>query len=113
MFLVIEENPNCRPDERVFPTSGTSRTVKKLNVKKPGGGEGWHEVIGVGSDKSFQPAQALQMEDSSAGVAWLIFGGDWGLRFKSNDQPWSLDDTQQWGEPFLVLDISGTAIQFE
>ena len=63
---------------------------------------------------NFIPAAAIQVEDSGAGVAWLIHGGIWGLRLQplESNEPWSVSDSKQWGVPFLVLDSSGTDIRF-
>jgi len=51
------------------------------------------------------PAYAVQIEDSSAGAAYLVYGGDWGVRLRpvDSDAPWSLDDPEQSGETHLVL----------
>ena len=46
----------------------------------------------------------MRIEDSSEGAAFLVYGGDWGVRLRpaEPDAPWSLDDTDQWGETHLV-----------
>lgn len=51
------------------------------------------------------PAFAVKIDDSSEGSAFLVYGGDWGVRLKTADSqsPWSLDDTDQWGETHLVI----------
>ncbi len=51
------------------------------------------------------PAYAVHIEDSSAGAAYLIYGGDWGVRLRpaGSAAPWSLDDPDQLGETHLVL----------
>jgi hypothetical protein len=51
------------------------------------------------------PAYAVHVEDSSAGDAFLVYGGDWGVRLRPAESvaPWSVEDTQQWGETHLVL----------
>lgn len=116
MYLIIEENPNCAPDERVFSTSGEKRRVKRVNVDNPATRVSeWCEVTAVKAEGGFTAAFAQRVEDSSDGTAWLIFGEDWGLRFKPSSAatPWSIDDKTQWGKPFLVLDSSGSAIEFE
>jgi hypothetical protein len=48
---------------------------------------------------------AVRVEDSSAGAAYLIFGGDQGVRLRPVDStaPWSLEDPDQYGETHLVL----------
>ncbi len=45
------------------------------------------------------------VEDSGAGHTNLIFGGIWGVRLKPVplSEDWSLESTNQWGEPYLSL----------
>ncbi len=115
MYLLVEENPNCAPDERVFSATGEKRAVKRLNIDNPSThASEWCDAAGVELDGTFGPAYAQRVEDSSDGTAWLIFGGEWGLRFKPSNASteWSLNDKTQWGKPFLVLDSSGSAIDF-
>lgn len=116
MYLIVEENPNSLSDERVFSTSGEKRGVSKLNLPNPRTKATiWCDVTGVTENGHFEKAFAQRVEDSSDGTAWLVFGGSWGLRLRDGDNPspWSLDNPDQWGLPFVVLDSSGTAIQFE
>ena len=51
------------------------------------------------------PAYAQLVEDSGSGLAHLVYGGIYGLRFKplAVDEPWSLDSPHQWGETHLSL----------
>ena len=111
MYLVIEENPNCGPEERVFSTSGKGRPVLQVEIDRPGAAS-W-EASAVDENGVFRPVEAFMVEDSGAGVAWLVRGGDWGVRLRPADRPspWSLEDKSQWGAPFLVLDES--AVRFE
>jgi hypothetical protein len=62
---------------------------------------GWSSAAG-GSPIS---AYAVQVEDSSAGAAYLVYGGDWGVRLgpADSDAPWGMEDAQQFGETHLVL----------
>lgn len=116
MYVVIEENPNCGSDERMFSESGEKRVVNKLNVTPPKTNQSqWCDVVAVDESGTFCPAHAQRVEDSSDGTAWLIFGGSWGLRLRSSENPaeWSLENSNQWGVPFLVLDSSGTSIEFQ
>lgn len=115
MYLLVEENPNCAADERVFSESGEKRGVRRLHLAHPKDrSDGWRDVTAVNARGNFTPAHAQRIEDSSDGTAWLVFGEEWGLRFRSPETsaPWSLDDPRQWGAPFLVLDSSGSAIDF-
>jgi hypothetical protein len=113
MFIVIEENPNCEPQERVFSTTGAQKTVTHLNLESPRGETKWWEVAGLDENGKSVPAQAIQVEDSSDGIAWLVFGGSWGLRMRDSNEEWSVDNQKQWGVPFKVLDISASAIRFK
>jgi hypothetical protein len=56
-------------------------------------------VTGWSSAGGGSPCAALKVavEDSSAGTAMLVFGGDWGLRLSP------LDGGEPFGEPYLVL----------
>jgi hypothetical protein len=47
----------------------------------------------------------VQVEDSGAGAAYVIYGGDWGIRLKAADseKDWDASDPDQWGETHLVL----------
>jgi len=114
MYLLIEENPNCAPDERVFSTSGEKRGVNQVLIDLPGQGATWCDVCGVEENGAFGPAFGQRVEDSSDGTAWLIFGGTWGLRLRpeKSESAWSLTDSAQSGRAFLVLDSSGTSIRF-
>ena len=114
MFVIVEDNPNCAPDERVFPTFGERRAVRGVFTDIPGEAAGWCAVTGVDESGAFVPATAQRMEDSSDGVAWLVSGGMWGLRFRRDGdaEAWSLSSQRQWGLPFLVLDQSGQGLRF-
>jgi hypothetical protein len=45
------------------------------------------------------------VEDSGAGLTFIIFGGNWGIRLKSDGSigEWSLYDVEQWGEGYLSI----------
>ena len=66
-----------------------------------------YEVTGWSSAGDGRPvdANAVQVEDSGAGAAYVIYGGDWGIRFKpaGSSAAWSAVDQDQWGETHLVL----------
>ena len=62
---------------------------------------GWSSA----DDGSAVAAYAVQVEDSSEGSAYVIYGGDWGIRLRpvDSDAAWSIDDAAQFGETHLVL----------
>lgn len=106
--LEIEENPNSwGVPLRVFSANTPPRPVSvvKLDVKQGLGIP--HHVTGWSSANGGSPCQALvaEVEDSGAGVSYLVYGGDWGLRFKTlkDPSPWSSTDPSQFGEPCLLL----------
>jgi hypothetical protein len=67
------------------------------------------DVAGVDEGGGFVEARAVKIADSGAGFAYLIYGGDGGIRLRpaehdlSTGHPWSLDDPLQWGESHMVL----------
>ena len=62
---------------------------------------GWQSA----DEGSPAPAYAVQVEDSGSGAAYLIYGGDWGVRLRpaDSDGDWSTSDTDQFGETHLML----------
>ena|SRR5688572_774685 len=115
MYLLVEDNPNCPSEERVFSEQSSIRGVARLHLEVNGRVGQWYDVTGVEEGGQFVPAKAVQVEDSGAGIAWLIFGGAWGLRLRlcGSSQPWALENPEQFGTPFKVLDSSGTEIDFQ
>ena len=62
---------------------------------------GWSSADGGSATDAF----AVQIEDSSEGTAFLVYGGDWGVRLRpaGSGDDWRLDDAGQFGETHLVL----------
>lgn len=114
MFLRFEENPNCGfVDDRVWKEEGEPRRVTSV-LRRHGGEDVWCPVTGLDGDGQPIPATGIKVQDSGEGTCWLIYGGLWGLRLKAptNDRPWSLEDSQQWAEPFLLLPPNGADLRF-
>jgi len=65
------------------------------------------DITGWSSAEGGSPveAYAVQIEDSSEGSAWLVYGGDWGVRLRPTEslEDWRIDDPEQYGETHLVL----------
>jgi hypothetical protein len=109
LMLEVEDNPNCDGvPQLIFNTLGESRQVTEVIAADFGKDPAPHRVTGWSSegDGSPCPAYAVPIEESGAGQALLVYGGDWGLRFMpvEVDEEWSLDSSNQWGENFLSLD---------
>lgn len=62
---------------------------------------GWSSADGGTETKAY----AVKIEDSSEGMAYLVYGGDWGVRLRpaESEAAWSLEDFDQWGETHLVI----------
>lgn len=104
LHIATEESPNGpASDEFVFNELGKPRRVEALKVDIRGR-ETLCAVTGVGRGGTWVPATAVKVADSSDGHAYLIHGGEWGLRLKPRDsrEGWSFEAKEQWGEPFKV-----------
>ena len=105
-LIEIPANPNCPPVElRVFHDLGPTSPVAQVRLARQPGSPEWYDVTGWTSAGASCPALRQKVDDSGEGVAWLLFGGDAGLRLKpaGSAKPWRLTDRRQWGEPFLLL----------
>jgi hypothetical protein len=108
MVVEVESNPNCETGLYArFKESGPARRVFKVRTfeRRPDGE--WCLVTGW-TDDPHAPrcaAYAQRVEDSGAGLSYLVFGGLWGVRLKpvALDENWSLESRNQWGEPYLLL----------
>ena len=99
--LFIDPNPNC-PEGCVqrFQAASEPRSVRLVRYARGGEEAVEHEVVGWASagGGTACPALAVAVEDSGAGVATLLYGGDWGLRLTPRD------GRPAFGEPYLLLD---------
>ena len=104
--LDIPANPNCEAVElRVFHDLTPPQPVSSVQLECPDGTPMWCEVTGWTTAGEPCPAMLQKVDDSGDGVAFLLHGGDAGLRMRPVEQPapWQLDDPHQWGAPFLIL----------
>ncbi len=104
----VEPNPSCPMSaNQVFKNLGDPFAVAQVRIfeGEPGGRlcavTGWSSA----ADGTPVAAYAVAVEDSSAGAAYIVYGGDWGIRLRSADATpqWRLEDADQWGETHLVL----------
>ena len=64
------------------------------------------DVTGWSSEGGGTPcdAYAVPVDDSGSGGAYLIYGGDWGVRLRPIEaREWRIEAPDQWGETHLVL----------
>src|SRR5687768_10600836 len=105
----VEPNDNCPMAANLaFKNLSEPFAVSRVRIfdGEPGGRV--YAVTGWSSegDGTAVPAAAVQVEDSGAGGAFLLYGGDWGVRMRpleSDADGWSLEADDQWGETHLVL----------
>ncbi|WP_447973134.1 hypothetical protein [Nitrospira sp. Kam-Ns4a] len=108
MLVEVESNPNCEQAVFLrFKEVGPPRPVVQVrSFERSSRGE-WCWVVGWRDDPAAPtcPAYAQMVEDSGAGLAYLVFGGNWGIRLKpvAVHEEWSLESRAQWGEPYLSL----------
>ena len=108
LFIEVESNQNCETGffgrfKEIRPARPVVQV--KLYDRTPSGE--WYWVTGW-SDGARSPgcqAHARLVEDSGAGLTYLVYGGIHGLRFKPIDieEAWGLDSPHQWGEAYLSL----------
>jgi hypothetical protein len=104
----VDPNDNCPMSAyQVYRNIGEAFRVKQVRIYE---GEpearlcavtGWTSLNGGRASEAY----AVQIEDSSQGAAFLVYGGDWGIRLAaaSEEIEWNVDEPQQWGETHLVL----------
>ncbi len=101
----VLKNPNCEGSEQfVFNELEPPRSVRGIKIEERGK-EIICDVMGVEEGGRFSPAHAVKITDSGEGFAYLIFGGDWGIRLRPSayaGEAWDLGNKNQWGEPFKM-----------
>ena len=108
VIVDVESNKNCEASVFArFKEAGPARPVLQVCLYDRNPAGEWYWVTGW-SDDAQTPAcvaYAQLVEDSGAGLAHLVFGGLYGLRFKpiNIEEPWSLESPLQWGEAYLSL----------
>jgi len=118
VYIEVEANPNCAGREGMrYRELGPPLPVVRVRIFDRRDEGEWCLVTAVQGEGAapWGPALARRVEDSGVGVAYLVFGGAWGIRLCPVDRarpssvtdesclPWSLDDPDQWGEPYLLL----------
>ncbi len=104
MQIEVEDSPNCGPTEQfIYRELGEIRFIRGILAEERGK-EVSLDVTGVAKDWVWAPARCVKIADSGAGFAFLIFGGEWGIRLKPSwhTADWDLTDPKQWGEPFKI-----------
>ena len=108
MIVEVESNENCEAGFFArFKEAGPPRLVEQVRLYERTPAGEWYWVTGWSDNETTPscPAYAQLIEDSGSGLAYLVYGGIHGLRFKpiTIEEPWNLDSPRQWGETHLSL----------
>ena len=83
VVIEIPDNPNCPVAElRIFHDVEPPRSVSGVRLERVPGESKWHDVTGWTLAGQPCPALAQKVDDSGEGVAYLVRGGDAGLRLR-------------------------------
>jgi len=106
VIINIADNQNCTPVElRVFHDLEPPRLVSQVRLERHPGAAEWYAVTGWTAANRSCPAFVQKVDDSGDGTAFLLYGGNAGLRLQPVDrqESWRADHPRQWGEPFLIM----------
>jgi hypothetical protein len=108
VYVEVESNPNCEGSVFIrFRELGPARPVRKVRMYDRLSQGEWCTITGLDGEppERLCPARAQPVEDSGAGRVYLVWGGLWGVRLKPDgaETGWDLNDSQQRGEPYLML----------
>ncbi|MED5580203.1 MAG: hypothetical protein VX794_09260 [Nitrospinota bacterium] len=108
LYLEVEENQNSTyMPGHLYETKKEPEHIKYIKLEFPEYPIGIYEVTGWSSKKNGTPCPALYspVSDSGQGISHLIYGGDWGIRFKlkKDKSNWDILENKQYGEPYLIL----------
>jgi len=108
VIVEVESNDNC--DMSVFARFkevGPARPVAQVKLYDRNSSGEWYWITGWSDDTQTPTCQAYVqvVEDSGAGLTYLVYGGLYGLRLKAvtSEEAWNLDSPHQWGETYLSL----------
>lgn len=105
IFVDVEAGENCPyPLQQVFSALEVSRPVSQVRLYEDDQHGALYDVVGWANNGPC-PAQGAKVEDSGQGHAYLIYGGEEGLRFRPSGsaEPWNLAAADQRGEASLLL----------
>ena len=110
MFLEVDvqAGENCEYSlNRIFSTVSDPVEITAVETLGPLGKVDLFAVVGW-STNGLCSVHAVLVEDSGEGHALLIYGGDDGIRLRKSveDSSWSLEHSNEWGEPCLLVDVS-------
>ncbi len=105
IFVDVEAGDNCLYSlQSVFSGLEEPREVTQVRLYLGPGDGALYDVTGWSEDGPC-PALGVKVEDSGQGYAYLVYGGEGGLRYRpaGSAEAWSLDAPDQWGDSHLLL----------
>ena len=114
IYIEVEDNPNCDyMPLMLYEAHSDPVPVSRVALDEPDRPAGVYDVTGWCSESGGSPCPAFYapVSDSGQAVVHLVYGGDWGVRFRpeNGDEPWDIDSADQFGEPYVML-LDGGAI---
>ena len=114
IYIEVEDNPNSDyMPLMLYEAHSDPVPVSRVALDEPDRPSGVYDVTGWCSEGGGSPCPALYapVSDSGQAVVHLVYGGDWGVRFRPEDsnEPWDIDSADQFGEPYVML-LDGGAI---
>ncbi|MYC05663.1 MAG: hypothetical protein F4X57_00520 [Chloroflexi bacterium] len=108
IYIEVDENDNCEyMPLMLYEPHADAVPVTRVVLDEPGRAPGEYQVTGWSSDNGGTPCAAMYcpVSDSGQAVVHLVFGGDWGIRMKpaNSAAEWSIDNSEQFGEPYVML----------
>ena len=106
IFVDVEAGDNCPYSlQLLFSGLEAPRPVRQVRLYQHAAAGALYDVTGWTSEGSPCPALGARVEDSGQAQAFLVYGGEGGLRFRPADSAltWDLAASDQWGESHLVL----------
>ena len=115
IWLEVEENENCDyMPLQVFEAHRSPVEISQVILEDPDYPHGTYQVTGWSSAEGGLPCPAnyAPVSDSGQAVVHLVYGGDWGIRLKINEnsEQWDIHSLTQYGEPYLMLTHEGYII---
>lgn len=105
---MIDENENCAEGGSWrFNALEPPRPVASVRLYDGAPAGEWFDVVGWTGrlDRPVCGATVQKIDDSGAGVAYLITGGECGVRVKPAGDPaaWNVRNGRQRGAPYLIV----------
>lgn len=106
IFIDVSAGENCPYSlQLVFSQLEAPRPVRQVRLYHRVAGGALYDVTGWTAEEAPCPALCAVVEDSGQGRAFLVYGGEGGLRLRpaGSGAPWELSASDQWGESHLLL----------